>query len=178
MSNLKLANLIEDFKIEVIAPSGDSNISELKINIDFVDIYKGGVGLDNIQIFFTDDYGEYSGSLILNEDNLIEGNIFDGKLEGIYKYKLNPGTYEIEINVKNNSVTQNEGDSIELDNNIFQQEFIIPIFAAYEENPPLVNNYQISSDYIYFFDKDNGKPVLWLKLSAISFFVMFFLVTF
>ena len=116
MSNLKLENLIEDFKIEVIAPTDDSNISELKINIDFVDFYKSGKGLDNIKISFADDSNEYYESLILNENNLIEGNIFDEKLEGTYKYKLNPGTYEVkDISLQTNSISQvKEEDYIEL----------------------------------------------------------------
>ena len=37
------------------------------------------------------------------------------------------------------------------------KKFVIPIFPAFEEDPPLVNNYQISSDYIYFSDEDNDE---------------------
>ena len=137
MSNLKLANLIEDFKIEVIAPSGDSNISELKINIDFVDFYKSGKGLDNIKIEFTDESNGYYESLILNENNLIEGNIFDGKLEGTYKYKLNPGTYEVKnISLKTNSISQVSNDYIELSETNLAKKFVIPIFPEFEEDPP------------------------------------------
>ena len=55
---------------------------------------------------------------------MIEGNIFDGKLEGTFKYKLNPGTYEVSyIGIQSNSVSQQEEEYIELYEKITGSKF-------------------------------------------------------